>query len=325
MLGSLSEEERVQAFQQGRTGYPMVDACMRCLLSTGWLIFRMRCMLVSFAVFNLWLDWRCIAGHLAQCFLDYEPGIHYPQLQMQAGTTGCDLRCYSVIRQAKDQDPKAEFIKRYVAELRELPADAALEPWKIKYKGLAPQYPARIVDDIKTSKASKTVISAYQQWFQDRGNTNGANPPSIETLLAGKQATQPAQNKNGRASKIAGTACKGPPAKRSRVAEEEDHSDADHDDNEVHNEEGHNSVEQDRLLALLRGEGATVAANLSEGGCWSCPRCTLINGLDSAAGSAPLFCEACGGPRPLKSSTAHTGALSNDGLTNAAATVIDLG
>ena len=77
-----------QAWATGLTGFPMVDACMRCLLQHGWVNFRRRAMLVSFACYNLWLDWRGIAPHLARVFLDYEPGIHYPQLQMQAGTTG---------------------------------------------------------------------------------------------------------------------------------------------------------------------------------------------------------------------------------------------
>lgn len=61
-----------EAWKTGRTGYPMVDACMRMLLKHGWLNFRMRAMLVSFAAYNLYLDWRKIAPHLARCFLDYE-------------------------------------------------------------------------------------------------------------------------------------------------------------------------------------------------------------------------------------------------------------
>lgn len=81
-------QEYYDAWCTGNTGYPFVDACMRCLHDCGWINFRMRAMLVSFATYNLWLDWKRIAGHLARLFLDYEPGIHYPQLQMQAGTTG---------------------------------------------------------------------------------------------------------------------------------------------------------------------------------------------------------------------------------------------
>ncbi len=78
----------------------------------------MRAMLVSFAAFNLWLDWKRLAPHLARVFLDYEPGIHYPQLQMQSGSTGINtMRVYSVTKQGKDQDPQGTFIRRYVPEL----------------------------------------------------------------------------------------------------------------------------------------------------------------------------------------------------------------
>ncbi len=122
-------EEYYIAWKTGCTGYPFVDACMRCLLQHGWLNFRMRAMLVSFATYNLWLDWRRIAPHLARVFLDYEPGIHYPQLQMQAGTTGINaMRVYNVTKQGKDQDPSGIFVKRYVPELRNVPIEFLHEP-----------------------------------------------------------------------------------------------------------------------------------------------------------------------------------------------------
>ena len=125
-------EEYFLAWAEGRTGFPLVDACMRCLLIHGWVNFRMRAMLVSFACYNLWLDWKKIAPHLARCFLDYEPGIHYPQLQMQAGTTGINtMRVYSVTKQAKDQDKDGIFIRRYVPELRKVPNKYIHEPWKL--------------------------------------------------------------------------------------------------------------------------------------------------------------------------------------------------
>jgi len=155
----------------------MVDACMRCLLATGWLNFRMRCMLVSFAVYNLWLDWRSIAGHLARCFLDFDPGIHFPQLQMQAATTGVDMRCYSMTRQAKEHDPKGEFIMRYVPELSNLQGTSIHihEPWRMKPP--PPGYPSRIVLEDKTAKASKTTISAFQKQFQSGGPTDHMTAP----------------------------------------------------------------------------------------------------------------------------------------------------
>lgn len=73
----------LEAWKQGRTGFPLVDACMRCLHATGWVNFRMRAMLASFLTHLLWQPWQPGAQWLAQLFLDFEPGIHYPQWQMQ--------------------------------------------------------------------------------------------------------------------------------------------------------------------------------------------------------------------------------------------------
>jgi deoxyribodipyrimidine photo-lyase len=120
---------RLLAWQQGRTGYPMVDACMRALVATGWINFRMRAMLVSFASHHLWLDWRMFAPWLGRQFLDYEPGIHYPQIQMQSGTTGINtLRIYSPRKQVEDHDPSGVFIRRWVPELAAVPDEYLAEP-----------------------------------------------------------------------------------------------------------------------------------------------------------------------------------------------------
>jgi deoxyribodipyrimidine photo-lyase len=109
---------RLQAWCEGQTGYPMVDACMRQLRATGWLNFRMRALLVSFAAYHLWLHWREPGLHLARQFLDFEPGIHWSQMQMQSGTTGINtLRIYSPSKQALDQDPAGDYVRRWVPEL----------------------------------------------------------------------------------------------------------------------------------------------------------------------------------------------------------------
>lgn len=120
---------RLAAWQEGRTGYPMVDACMRALVATGWINFRMRAMLVSFASHHLWLDWRSFAPWLGRQFLDYEPGIHYSQIQMQSGTTGINtIRIYSPCKQVQDHDPTGVFVRKWVPELARVPDEFLSEP-----------------------------------------------------------------------------------------------------------------------------------------------------------------------------------------------------
>lgn len=149
-------QEHYDAWCRGRTGFPFVDACMRCLLETGWLNFRMRAMLVSFATYNLWLDWKRIAGHLARTFLDYEPGIHYPQLQMQAGTTGINaMRVYNVTKQAQDQDPNGVFIRKYVPELQNVPDQYIHEPGRMPVKV---QSKCRVCIGSTDDKAKRTPL-----------------------------------------------------------------------------------------------------------------------------------------------------------------------
>lgn len=146
-------EERFEAWKQGKTGYPLIDATMRALIATGWINFRMRAMLVSFASYHLWLDWRKTSIYLANLFVDYEPGIHYNQFQMQSGTTGINaVRVYNPIKQSQDQEPEGKFIKHWVPELKSCPVEFIHEPWSHP-KGIA-GYSAPIVEESIARKES---------------------------------------------------------------------------------------------------------------------------------------------------------------------------
>jgi len=157
-----------QAWAEGRTGYPLIDACMRSLVHRGWITFRMRAMLVSFASYHLWLDWRQTGYHLARVFTDYEPGIHYSQLQMQSGVTGINTtRIYNPIKQSQDQDPKGQFIRQWVPELRNVSDMWIHEPWKMSSALqqrasclIGEDYPAPIVENASAIKAARLGLSA---------------------------------------------------------------------------------------------------------------------------------------------------------------------
>ncbi|MEX1165758.1 MAG: FAD-binding domain-containing protein [Hydrogenophaga sp.] len=121
-----------EALTKGHTGWPMVDACVAMLRETGWVNFRMRAMLVSVAAYPLWLHWRPVGEWLARQFLDYEPGIHWSQLQMQSGTTGINTtRVYNPIKQAHDHDPQGHFVRRWLPVLRRVPDAWLFEPWRM--------------------------------------------------------------------------------------------------------------------------------------------------------------------------------------------------
>jgi deoxyribodipyrimidine photo-lyase len=125
-------EEYVSAWKNGRTGYPLVDACIRAVIETGYLNFRMRALCVSFLTHHLFQHFSTGAEWLARQFLDFEPGIHYAQFQMQAGFTATNtIRIYNPTKNGLEHDSEAKFIKKWVPELASLPIDLVIEPWKI--------------------------------------------------------------------------------------------------------------------------------------------------------------------------------------------------
>ncbi|MGF1545418.1 MAG: FAD-binding domain-containing protein [Parvularculaceae bacterium] len=166
MRPATPDRERLNAWATGETGLPFVDACMRCLAATGWMNFRMRAMLMAVASYHLWLPWRASGEVLARLFTDYEPGIHWPQTQMQSGTTGINtVRIYNPVKQGADQDPTGAFTRAWVPELAAVPDKLLQTPWKWGDASslLGKAYPVPIVEPIAAAREAKERVYAVRR------------------------------------------------------------------------------------------------------------------------------------------------------------------
>ena len=147
------DDEMIEKWIEGKTGFPFLDACIKFLKINGWINFRMRAMIMSFASYNLWQPWQKTSPLLAELFTDYEPGIHISQVQMQSGVTGINLpRIYSVTKQSMDQDPNANWIKCLIPELNKH------DPKEIHDANLNGFYLPKIVDLKASAKFARDKV-----------------------------------------------------------------------------------------------------------------------------------------------------------------------
>ncbi len=178
-LSDMESQRRLNAWCNGHTGWPLVDACLAMLRQQGWINFRMRAMLMSTASYLLWLHWRETGLHLAREFVDYEPGIHWPQVQMQSGSTGINtLRIYNPTKQAQDQDPRGQFVRKWIPALRRVPDAWIFEPHlmpanlQLQYSCvLEKDYPLPIVDIQQAMRFAKAQISIARKSNVDKNET----------------------------------------------------------------------------------------------------------------------------------------------------------
>jgi deoxyribodipyrimidine photo-lyase len=178
-----TDGERLAAWSAGRTGLPFVDACMRALTAEGWINFRMRALLMAVASHHLWLHWRDSGLVLARRFVDYEPGIHWNQCQMQAGTTGINIvRIYNPVKQGLDHDPAGVYVRRWLPELAAVPLAHLHTPWTMtgaeqEAAGcvLGVHYPAPVVDHLQAAREARERV-----WGVRRGPGFGERAAAIQ-------------------------------------------------------------------------------------------------------------------------------------------------
>jgi deoxyribodipyrimidine photo-lyase len=149
------------AWQEGRTGYPMVDAGMRQLLAEGWMHNRVRMLTASFLCKHLHIWWPHGARHFMSHLADGDLASNNHGWQWVAGT-GTDaspyFRIFNPVTQGLKFDPEGDYVRRHIPELRELDGSAAHEPWSAD-GGYDGGYPHRIVEH---SEAREEALRRYQ-------------------------------------------------------------------------------------------------------------------------------------------------------------------
>ncbi|MEO1694503.1 MAG: deoxyribodipyrimidine photo-lyase [Pseudomonadota bacterium] len=202
-----TDRAHLAAWCAGETGLPFVDACMRYLAATGWLNFRMRAMLMATASYHLWMHWREPGLHLARQFTDYEPGIHWPQSQMQSGTTGINtVRIYNPVKQGYDQDPDGDFVRRWIPELAGIPGADVHEPWKHPDAAqiLDKTYPYPIVDHQEAAREARQKIYGARRGTSFRDTAN-----AIQDKHGSRKSGMPMTGQNGTRSQPSSTGKRG--------------------------------------------------------------------------------------------------------------------
>ncbi len=152
-----SDDELLEAWRDGRTGYPVVDAAMRQLRQTGWMHNRARLVVGSFLTKDLHLDWRAGEAHFMRYLLDGDEANNNGNWQW-ISSVGVDpapyfRRMLNPVLQQERFDPDGEYVRRWVPELRDVPAKRLAQPWRMSHDEqeaagcrIGEDYPAPVVD-----------------------------------------------------------------------------------------------------------------------------------------------------------------------------------
>lgn len=162
--------KRFKIWQEGQTGYPLVDANMREIAMTGYMSNRGRQNVASFLTKNLGIDWRMGAEWFESLLIDYDVCSNWGNWNYTAGVgnDAREFRYFNIPKQSKSYDPKGDYLRHWLPELRKIPGDLIHEPWQLsqdqqkKYGViLGVDYPQPVVDFMKSIKANQAVMKPY--------------------------------------------------------------------------------------------------------------------------------------------------------------------
>ncbi|MBD1909704.1 MULTISPECIES: DASH family cryptochrome [unclassified Leptolyngbya] len=166
---------RFEQWQQGMTGFPLVDANMRELATTGFMSNRGRQNVASFLTKNLGIDWRMGAEWFESQLIDHDVCSNYGNWNYTAGV-GNDargFRFFNILKQSKDYDPQGAYVKHWLPELAGVPAAKIHEPWKLQPVEqqrfgvrVGVDYPRPLVDLFKSAKTNEQLYNEALQVYR---------------------------------------------------------------------------------------------------------------------------------------------------------------
>ncbi len=164
-------DPRLSAWAAGKTGFPLLDASMRCLQATGHLEAGLRSLLLSFATCHLWLDPSRPSQIMARLCTDFDPVLFYGNARKVIGVS-VDTPSYipNPVRQSLTRDPNGAFIRKWVPELAELADPYLHNPWEAPKSVLSEHgivlgqsYPMRLVDHVAAAREAKRRLAPHRE------------------------------------------------------------------------------------------------------------------------------------------------------------------
>ena len=158
--------QNLLAWKKGLTGYPIVDAGMRELKSTGWMHNRVRMITASFLVKHLLIDWKEGEKHFRDCLLDYNEANNVCGWQWVAGS-GADaapyFRIFNPILQGEKFDKEGKYVKKWVQELKNVPQKYIHKPWEFKDKNIFNLEKDYVAPIVIHENAREKALNAFKQ------------------------------------------------------------------------------------------------------------------------------------------------------------------